>query len=414
MAARLRRRCREWSVLLAVLGPLVAGRALGEDEPVAHPLTRAEAVSLALNQGPDLAAARPLVVQSRAGEQVAGQLPNPTLGASLGPDDPTFFVTLDQRLPLFGQRASAIAAAQAEAQVGVAEFDVRALQVRVTAQRVYTALALAEAELQLSRDTAALAKDLAVRIRSKVTNRLAPELDAQQAELNAERAAQEVVDRRAAVVDAQVRLAQVLGLPLDLDVVTREALTVPEAPLVPDSQHPELVAAEREQAAASARVSREEKAVRPVPTVGIQLERLPPPPDGSGRGASLGVRGSLSFELPVLSQNNGAVARESAGVNLAEANLRRVSSRLQAGRRQAEVRFGAALARAHFSSEALVPGAKKVADLASNAYDLGRAPLVTLLQARADLNRALAAAVESAAQAWDAREDLEEVSGVLP
>ncbi len=373
-------------------------------------LSRSQAVHLALSQGPDLAEAEPSVEIARAAIGVAGQLPNPTIGFSAGPDEPTIYGTLEQRLPIFGQHGAAIGAARAEARTAEAELEARRLEIRVTVQRGYTALALAQSELELARQAASLARDLADRARAKVAAGLAPQLDAEQAALQAARAEQESLDRAAALREAQGAMSRTLGVAPDTAVAAADALSVPTDANPSAEVHPAVRAAQLDVDDAAARVSREKAAVRPMPVVGIELERLNPGPDTP---ASLGVRGSIGLDLPVLSWNRGAIDREEATGRSARAHLRAVTARLDAQRRVARVRLDAAEARARFHEETLVPQARRVADLARAAYDLGRAPLVTLLLALTDLNRAQVGAAEAAAQAWDAREDLEEVSGAL-
>lgn len=378
----------------------------------AGPLSRGQAVALALAQGPDLAEALPLIAQAKAAVRGAGEWPNPNLGFSIGPDDPTIYGTIDQRFPVFGQRGTAVRAAQAEALVSALEYQARVLQVRVGVQRAYTALALAQAELGLAGEAAGLERDVAQRTRAKANDGLAPELDAQLAELAAARAQQTVRDWEARVVQARLALVQLCGLPLATPLATGESLGLPPLPAV-TAEHPKLQAAELDTAAAAARVDRERAAARPTPTLSLQLERLPPPLDRSA-GASLGVRGGITVDLPVLSQNGGAVARERAGQTLADAHLRAVRTRLASGRESARARFEAAVARARFNREQAVPAAQHVTDLARSAYDLGRTPLIALLQVLSDLNRSRAASIEAMAEAWDAREDLEEVTGAMP
>jgi len=367
-------------------------------------------VDLALAQGPDLAEARPALELARAGVGVARQLPNPTLGFSIGPDEPTLFGTLEQRFPVFGQQSAAIEAARAEARTAESQLDARRLEIRVAVQRGYTTLALAQAELDLAKQAAALAGDLARRTRAKVAAGLAPELDADQADLGAATAEQVVLDRTATLAEARVALARALGLSPDTALAAADSLAIPTQSAPAEGLHPAIEAAQRDVDAAEARVAREKAAIRPTPVLALQLERLSASPDS---GASLGVRGSIALDLPVLSWNGGAIGREEAAGAVARARLHGLETRLSAERRVAELRLASADTRARLHDEKLVPAARHVADLARAAYDLGRVPLVTLLTALGDLNRAQVGAAEAAAQAWDAREDLEEVSGEI-
>src|SRR5690349_5884525 len=110
-----------WSSLL-LTALLSAGGAPGVR------LSRSEAVALVLRQGPDLLEARQTVSRAEAEVQAAGELPNPTLGVSYGPDDPRLFGTLEQRLPVFGQRSAGVRAARSGLGVARAELQLQTLR----------------------------------------------------------------------------------------------------------------------------------------------------------------------------------------------------------------------------------------------------------------------------------------------
>ncbi len=125
------------------------------------PLSLAQALDLAQRHNPDLAVVQQMVPAARAGIDVARALPNPTVGFNVGPDVPQYFGLLDQRLPIFGQRGSAISAAEADVPVAQAQLAVSSNQLRAAVRRSYAVLALSQSQLELSRQTARLAQELA-------------------------------------------------------------------------------------------------------------------------------------------------------------------------------------------------------------------------------------------------------------
>jgi outer membrane protein, heavy metal efflux system len=70
----------------------------------APPLTLEQALSAAVEANPDVVAARLEIPISDAAVRSAGELPNPTVTGSLGPDSPTLSAGVEQRLPIFGRR----------------------------------------------------------------------------------------------------------------------------------------------------------------------------------------------------------------------------------------------------------------------------------------------------------------------
>src|SRR5205085_9740844 len=82
---------------------------------LAQPLGLQEAMERARAANPELALARQNVRVAEAGVEAAGQLSNPVLSGSFGPDEPQQSATLEVKAPLLGQRGAAVAAAEREA-----------------------------------------------------------------------------------------------------------------------------------------------------------------------------------------------------------------------------------------------------------------------------------------------------------
>jgi cobalt-zinc-cadmium efflux system outer membrane protein len=358
-----------------------------------------------------LAPARADVEVARAGVRSAGALPNPVVGASLGPDEPTLVGSVEQRFPIFGQRARALDAADAEVGVAQASLAARILEVQLEVDRAYTALSAAQARAQLAYEAARIAKELADRTATKVQTQLAPELELEQANLAAGRADQDARDRQADVEAAQFTLAALLGLSPDARLQASDVLTpLPQPPTqtsTSTSTPPEVQVALKEREAAERRADHERAAIRPVPDLTLDLERLQDP-------TRLGVRGTVALEVPLLSQNQGAVDAEEAKRAQAEARANAATLRLDAARRAAQVKWDAARQRAEFMETRGVPSAVKVRDLARAASELGRIPFTSLLQAEADVTHAQLDAIDAEAGAWDALDDLRQAEGVAP
>jgi len=374
------------------------------------PLSLAQALDLAQRHNPDLAVVQQRIPAARAGIDVAGALPNPTVGFNVGPDAPQYFWLLDQKLPIFGQRGSAISAAEADVPVAQAELAVSSNQLRAAVRRSYAVLALSQSQLELARQTARLAQELAQLTLKRYQTGSSPQFEAEQGALVARRAENEVLDRTSLLEVARIRLAQVLGVPPKSPIqATDPLLPLPsvgtaEELLARAENHPDLQVARREREAAEARVQREQVAVRPVPTVSLQLEQFP-------SSLGLGLRTGMVFDAPVLSQNQGQIRTQQVQVAQAEARYTAFAHRLQADLSAARTRWESAVRRVRFFEEELVPAAVRVADLARIAYAVGRTPISNVLQAQRDLEAARILGLEAAGEAWAALADLEEASG---
>jgi cobalt-zinc-cadmium efflux system outer membrane protein len=376
----------------------------------AHPLTRAGALALADRQAPALVAARRGLPVAAAGADAAGAWPNPTLSVSVGPDDPRVYGAIDQRLPVFGQRAAAVAAAQAEVPVAQAQLDAERLALRVEVERAYAALAVAQAQLGASRDAEQTASDLAARAQRQVELGLAAALDVAQARLVARRAAQAQQDRQAALEAAQLHLEGLLGAPLDEPLEASDPLwPLPEPPpldalLARLGAHPRVAQAQAERDAAGARAERERADRWPTPDLSLTVLQR-------DTSAGFGLRAGLAFDVPLWSRNAGAIAVQTAQAAQAEARGAAARQALAADLCAAQVRWSAARRRAAFFQTEQLPAAQQVFAQATAAYTLGRAPFVAVLQAQAELARTQAEGHDAAGEAWDALASLEEVAG---
>jgi len=379
---------------------------------VAQPITLVQALARARDASPEMAAARESARAAQAGVDAAGQLQNPTVGVSVGPDEPTLFGTLDVKLPVLGQRGAAIATAGREAQAAEAEAQARGVALRAQVRRAYAALQAAQERAQIAGRALDLASQIEERTRAKVQTGLAPQLEAVQAKVAQRKARQERDDRAAALLQARGELARLIALPDAPDLAAADApLPLPAPPpldqlLARVEGHPEVRALLGQQDAALARAHEGRVALLPLPDLSLELERL------SGTNAPyLGLRAGIAFDLPVLSWNGGRVrqaqAQAAAASAQAQAALLRLRSELRAGR----ARWEAAAARATSYAAEIVPATQQLVQMARDAWELGRAPLITLLQAEAELNGAQAESSDAALAANQAMADLEEAAG---
>jgi cobalt-zinc-cadmium efflux system outer membrane protein len=378
---------------------------------LAQPLHLDEAFTRARSRNPGLTAARELVHAAQAGVDAAGALPNPTVGVTYGPDEPKFIGSLDQKLPILGQRGTAIAAAERDVEAAEADRGVREVALRASVRRAYAALSAAQERGRLAADAFQLAQELERRALARVQTGLAPQLEAVQAGLARRRAQQERDDRAAALASAREELGRLLG---ESDSTAIEAadpnFPLPAAPRVEDllarsARHPEVESFLRRQDAALARAQRERAAVRPIPDVVVELQKYY---DGTG----FGVRAGISFDLPVLSWNGGRVREAQAQAQEAAANAQEASVRRMSEARAARARWDASSARARSFAEEIVPAAEKLVRMARDAWELGRTPLTAVLQAQAELGSARGEASDAALTAQSALADLEEAAGV--
>ena len=377
---------------------------------LAQPLRLSEAFARARDASPELVAARESVRAAQGAVETAGQLSNPTLAASVGPDTPQLFATLDVKLPIFGQRGTAVAAAEREVQTAQADAQVRSVTVRAAVRRAYAALAAAQERARLARDAFELAADLERRAQARVQTGIAPQLEAVQAGLARRRAAQERDDRAAALISTREELGRLIAIGDPSSLEAADALyPLPEAPplaalLAQSAQHPEVQSFRRQQDAALARAQRERAAVRPIPDISLEFEKTYGEP-------AVGLRAGIAFDLPVLSWNSGRVHEAQAQAQVAATQALGALAKRTADLRSAHARWDAAAARARSFATGIVPAAQELLKMARDAWELGRTPLTAVLQAQGEVTSARADASDAALSAQLALADMEEASG---
>ena len=379
---------------------------------VSQPLTLAEAQARAERGSADLKATRLGEQVAQASVQSAGQLANPTLSLSVGPDDPAVTASLAVKLPIFGQRGAAIAVAERALPAAQAEIASQRVKLHAAVRRAYFALAAAQAQVALAAESAKLARELERMAREKFNTGSAPQLEAEQAALSLRRAVQDQADRQTAARDARQDLARLFGdpeaEPLASDPVLSNETLRPLAELLEKARtHPDVRAFQAQRQTALARANVERTAVRPLPEVSLTLERL----YGGNPTPSLGVRGGVAFDLPILSWNRGKVSEAEAQAAQAEAQAQAALLRLQSEIRASRFRAEAALLRSRFFADDQLPAALRVEQMARAGYQLGRAALLTVLQAQGEVASARSKSVDAAADAQKSLADLEEATG---
>ncbi len=381
-----------------------------------QPISLADAFARASQANPDVAAARLTVHVAEAGIESAGQLANPIVSGSYGPDAPTWIGTVDVKLPVLGQRGTAVAAAERERDTARAEVATRELTVQAAVRRAYFALAAAQVQAQFAAEATARSKELEQMSSKKFETGTAPRLEVEQAAVTRRQAEQDQIDREAAASTAQVELAKLLGTESEL-FAQDPLLPVPQAPplvqlLDRAAQHPEVQTFRRQQDAALARAQRERAALRPLPDVGVAFQ------GGEPAGVihdptqpTIGLRYTLAFELPILSWNRGRISAEEAQATVASTQATAAEQRLRNEIRAARARLEAASKRARAYAEELVPAALRLLEMARTGYQLGRAPLYSVLQAQGEVSAARIKGVDAANEAQKAFADLEEAAG---
>jgi cobalt-zinc-cadmium efflux system outer membrane protein len=371
---------------------------------------------------PDLvvARARESVAHSEVG--IAGVYPNPTAAIGTSTQAAKLSGTLSIPLVILGQRGAAVDAARADEATVSLDTRVAWNDIRQSATRAYVALWLAQGVAIARRESAAIEATLEGAVVQRVQVGSAPELDAMRVHAEKLRADADVLEATAQVTAAASDLGRWMGMADGSVLRAGTDVGAPDSPPPLASLAARIdgnAAVRREQSdvrASEARVARERALVRPNLALDLGVDAFDQTllPQGAPPGATppLNYRAQLTVDVPILNQRGPYIDRERAQGDVARARVQ--SARVQASAELAAAyrTFEAATARQRTLADSVVPAAQSAARATEEAYSLGRAQLVAVLDAERALVDARVTALEAQAARAAAWADVEHALGV--
>ena len=363
-----------------------------------QPVTRAQAISAALERGARVFLGRADTALTAAAVHAARLYPNPTIAASWSQDVPHDHVLAGLPLDLPWLRSARIGAAASTHEAARYGFAFQRAAIRFDADTGYTRALAAMARARLSQHNALDADSVLKMAKLRYEVGDASELDVRLAEVNAGQLENTAVDDSLTAVGALLAVQLAMGLPADEQTITLvDSLTPPLDSLPPGPAEPLAVSA----AAANMRAS--ERALTlahlnafPAPTLEAGFDQNDP---GGQRGllATFG----LSITLPLFNQNGGDVALARASRDRALATLNLTRREASAGVASAYREHRAALARLQ-RDRRLLASADRVAAMSLRAYAEGAVALPNVLEAQRNAREALGRYVDDLAAANNA------------
>jgi cobalt-zinc-cadmium efflux system outer membrane protein len=363
-----------------------------------QPVTRAQAVAVALARGARSAFGRADTAAAGGVLHAARLYPNPSASASYSKDVPHYHVVADLPLDLPWIRSARIGAAASARDAARYGFAFERAAIRFDVDTTYTRALAALARARLSRRNALDADSLhkMARLRREVGD--VSELDVRLAAVNAGQLENVATDDSVAGVQALVAVQLAMGLAAeDATITLADSLASPPDSMPPPADEPLPVAA----AAASFRASE-----RALTLAHRSLFAAPSLQVGFDNGDPGGQRGllpmvGLSLPLPLFNWNGGEVRQAAAARDRAQASLDLV--RRETGAEQARVRRGFALALVRLERDRqLLSSADRIAAMSLQAYAEGAIPLANVLEAHRNAREALGRYIDDVAAANNA------------
>lgn len=413
-------------LLLAVFGAIAVADAHAqepaEERAAPEEVTLAQAVALAFERSPRVAALRAELAEARARVAGADVYPfNPELevegAARIGADETTgdFEVAVSQAIELGGQRGHRTAAAEADL-AAVRDRARRATQLLgadvhlafLDAIAARERLAVAEAEMTL----ATTLRDLAAK---RLEAGAGTQLDVNVALADLGRVELRVATAQGDYAAARVALAQAMGLPAPAlpvpagDLAALEGDPLPALPALleaAEARRADLEAFRAQTRAAEARLAAARAGVWP--SLGVRVF------GGREEGTDTLIGAGVALPLPVFDRKQGDIAEALASIRRIEAE--RAVARLDVLHDvvTAHVRYEAATAVARRLQETVLGTLRESLDLIEKSFAAGKATWVEVLVTRTALFDAQRALTEAAASARQARVQLDVAAGRLP
>ena len=402
-------------------------------------LSLTQLIETALGRSPMVLAARARVEAARGERLQAGLRPNPSVMSDvreeIGGTDRQTMVGMSWPLDLFRKPGRT---AVADSAVGIADNELRDIE-RVVAGEVRSkTLQLTAAVRQLTvreqvAQTLAQFRDL---VAARAESGAAPPLERDMADVDARRAAAEVLRQRAVAEATLSELKALMGLQPFESLVLRDSLE--QLSKLPEFSEGRLMAvtgpqtggeradvqlAEAEIAAATANLSLIRLSVKPEVTVNTSYMRMSSgfPVFGlDASGAPVPIHGVFHYlsigamvTLPLRDRRQGdtaaAIARVTAAQRSAEATRLRANAEVAAARSRAE-RLGEALT---VYSGGLRDLVSKNLEVMRGSYQLGRATLLDVLSETRRFLETEMAYVDLLLETLQARSDLATAMGVV-
>ena len=361
-----------------------------------QPVTRQQAVELAVTRGARAAVARADTLVATAQLLTARQRDNPSVAMTYSKSTPNYHEIVDLPIDLTGVRSARIRSAEATRLASQYRFRFERAAAALDADTTYTRALAAFEHLRLSRRNA---KDADSLRRMAVVRRDAgdaSELDVLLATVNAGQAANRAAADSLTYVSTLFDLQVVMGLDTDrVSVTPVDSLTLPPTSggVSFAGRALPIAAAEQALTAADLWVRAQRRSLFTPLSIQGGIEHGDP-----GERGILPTIG-LSIPLPILNRNRGPIA-------LAEAERERARAELSLARFETQSAIGRAIRSRNLALEkiqrdrVLVESATRVAAMSLTAYREGAQGLPAVLEAQRNAREILSQYIDDLAQAW--------------
>ncbi len=366
-----------------------------------RPVTRTEAITRAVANGPRVGVASADTVAAFAQLLTARAFQNPALSAEYTKSAPQYHFRLEMPIDWPGIRGLRVGAAQSARMAAALQYAFARAAAALDADTTYTRALAAKARSSLAQRNSQGADSLRKIAIARRNAGDASDLDVELATVFAGQAANGAETDSLAYLSVLLDLQAVMGIAdPGITIFPSDSLSLPPTIAAPStftdfaSTLP-VQAAERTAESAQLNLRAERRGVFSGTSLAAGFETHDP---SGGEKGILPVFGVV-IPLPLLNRNSGPIAQAHANEIRARAELQlaRVQSRTEIARAERELDI--AMRRVELD-KSVVAAANRVASMSLTAYREGAAPLATSLEAQRSAREALVQYVDDIAAAW--------------
>jgi cobalt-zinc-cadmium efflux system outer membrane protein len=379
----------------------------------ATPLTLNHAVALALDNNPELSAARHELAAVDATVMQAGARPNPdlsTLMEDTRKSTRTTTIQLNQPIELGGKRDARIGAAERSRDAARMELAIRRDDIRIAATSAFFAVLTAQERRRLAQESAELARSAADATGRRVTAGKISPVEETRARVAAASARLELSQADGELDLARRRLAGLWGnAQPSFTLAEGVAGQLPPLPAIADI-------AERSADAPQLRLARVEVERRQALSKIESSKRIPDATLSLGRkrdeeaGRSMWVIG-VSLPLPFLDSNRGNLEEALRRTDKARDELAAAETRVRTDIAQAYEKLRNAHTEVALLHSDILPGAQSAYAAAGKGFELGKFNFLEVLDAQRTLFQARSQYLRAISDAHLASAELERLLG---
>lgn len=412
-----------WAVALAVFAganalaqpaaATAAATAACAQQRAVPPLTLALALGLALDNNPELSAARREIDAAQGALTQAGVYQNPSLSVEVEDvqrDSRTTTVMLSQPFELGGKRAARIAVAERSIDLARAQLATRQAGLRASVTSAFFAALIAQERVRLAHASLELARTGSQAAGKRVLSGKVSPVEETRSKVAEANVRLELAQAQGELQTGLQELRALTAHSVDIEVLDGDALALPQL-LVPEAleerlaQAPALRQAQLEVRRLGALAELENARRVPDITVSAGVQRAQDP------GRNQAVIG-ISMPLPFFDTNRGGIAQAFSLRSKAEDEARSVQLRLRADVAAALQRHATARAEVQALRLEILPGAQSVFDAARKGFELGKFDYLETLDAQRTLLQARAQHLRAVADAHRSATDLDRLLGI--